>query len=97
MHGFKSFIASILLAGSAYAQYGDYGSDTTDSAASTAPSATSSATSAGTTVHVIKASNKNGDLTFSPNSISANPGDMVQWQFYPKVSRATQSHLQTWY
>ena len=27
----------------------------------------------------------NGQLAFCPEQITANPGDMVQFQFYPKV------------
>ncbi|MCJ1309134.1 hypothetical protein MMC25_002789 [Agyrium rufum] len=35
-------------------------------------------------VQVVKVSNKDGDLVFSPNNIMAPPGSMVQFQFYPK-------------
>ncbi|MCJ1369350.1 hypothetical protein MMC20_000561 [Loxospora ochrophaea] len=43
----------------------------------------SSSSSAMVEVHVVKVSNKAGDLTFSPNSLYASPGSMVQFQFYP--------------
>ncbi|KAI9802160.1 MAG: hypothetical protein M1833_002081 [Piccolia ochrophora] len=35
-------------------------------------------------VHVVKVSNKKGDLTFTPADIKAAVGDLVQYQFYPK-------------
>lgn len=52
----------------------------------TPPSSTSSAPSAtdSVTVHVIKVSDKNGSLIYSPASIHVPVGDMVQWHFYPK-------------
>lgn len=37
-------------------------------------------------VQVVKVSNKNGDLTFTPNNITAAVGSFVQFQFHPKVS-----------
>lgn len=37
-------------------------------------------------VQVVKVSNKNGDLTFTPNNITAAVGSFVQFHFYPKVS-----------
>lgn len=37
-------------------------------------------------VQVVKVSNKNGDLTFAPNNITAEVGSFVQFYFYPKVS-----------
>ena len=36
-------------------------------------------------MHVVKASNKNGDLVFEPKDLQAKVGEMVQFQFYPKV------------
>jgi plastocyanin len=50
------------------------------------PSSTSSAMSAtgSVAVHVIKVSDKNGSLIYSPASIHVPVGDMVQWHFYPK-------------
>jgi len=50
------------------------------------PSSTSSAMSAtgSVAVHVIKVSDKNGSLVYSPASIHVPVGDMVQWHFYPK-------------
>jgi plastocyanin len=35
-------------------------------------------------VHVVKVG-WNGQLSFSPENIQANPGEMVQFQYYPKV------------
>ena len=50
------------------------------------PSSTSSAMSGtgSVAVHVIKVSDKNGSLIYSPASIHVPVGDMVQWHFYPK-------------
>ncbi|KAL8686089.1 MAG: hypothetical protein Q9218_007356 [Villophora microphyllina] len=57
----------------------------TSVAAGTAPMSTG--TSSGQVqVHVVKVSNKKGDLTFEPNNLQAAPGSMVQFHFYPKVS-----------
>jgi hypothetical protein len=36
------------------------------------------------TVHVVQVG-PDGQLSFSPENIQANPGDMVQYQFHPKV------------
>lgn len=53
--------------------------------ATTAPS-TDSPTPAGTiNVHIVKVSNKKGELTFEPNDLKAAVGSMVQFHFYPKV------------
>jgi plastocyanin len=45
----------------------------------------------GTTVHVVKVGNANGTLAFSPNSITAAVGEMVQFQFAPANHTVTQS------
>ena len=37
-------------------------------------------------VHTVKVSDKDGNLKFSPESLQADPGSMVQFQFWPKVS-----------
>lgn len=37
------------------------------------------------TVHVVQVG-ANGTLTFSPDSIQANPGEVVQFQFMAKVT-----------
>lgn len=38
-------------------------------------------------VQVVKVSDNNGTLKFWPESIKANVGDVVQFHFYPKVSK----------
>ncbi|KAI9675754.1 MAG: hypothetical protein M1817_001121 [Caeruleum heppii] len=43
------------------------------------------------TMHVVKVSNKNADLVFTPNDIKAAKGDMIQFQFYPKNHSIVQS------
>ncbi len=57
--------------------------------ATTTANEPASSDSAGTKVHVVMVSNPNGDLTFSPADIKAAQGDVVQFQFYPKVSPIT--------
>jgi plastocyanin len=37
-----------------------------------------------TVMHIVSVG-KNGALEFCPDEIIANPGDLVQFQFYPKV------------
>lgn len=37
-------------------------------------------------VQVVKVSDMNATLKFVPEEIKAEPGSMVQFQFYPKVS-----------
>ena len=50
-----------------------------------APTGTSGAASpsGSTKVHVIKVSDKNGVLAYSPSSTAVPVGEMVQWHFYP--------------
>ncbi|KAK3077185.1 hypothetical protein LTS18_010992 [Coniosporium uncinatum] len=65
-------------------------------ATNTAPVAgtpTSGASGGLMTVHVIKAGNQAGGLVFEPNSVTANVGDMVQFQFYPKNHSVAQSNF----
>lgn len=70
---------SILLAGGVIAEHPSATSGTTPSEGGKIP------------LHVVKVSNKNGDLAFTPNVIQANKGDMVQFQFYPKKHSVVQS------
>ncbi|KAL8906830.1 MAG: hypothetical protein Q9171_006110 [Xanthocarpia ochracea] len=42
-------------------------------------------------VHVVKVSNKKGDLTFEPNNLQVPAGQMVQFHFYPKSHSIVQS------
>ncbi len=71
------------MTGSQTMQDGQNGASTSmmmpPSTTSNAPSATDSVH-----VHVIKVSDKNGSLIYSPASIHVPVGDMVQWHFYPK-------------
>ncbi|KAL9580738.1 MAG: hypothetical protein Q9212_004319 [Teloschistes hypoglaucus] len=86
--------------GSGYGS-GSSGSGSMDSASASSsmmPSSLSSATipmSTGTSgqvqVHVVKVSNKKGDLIFEPNNMQAAPGSMVQFHFYPKNHSVVQS------
>lgn len=59
---------------------------TPDVALASSPPASSPATP-GVVIdmHVVKVSNKNGDLVFEPNNFQAATGSMVQFQYWPKV------------
>jgi hypothetical protein len=52
---------------------------------SSSPPANSPQSDGSVTTHVIKVSNKNGDLKFEPNNLQAEAGHVVQFQFWPKV------------
>jgi hypothetical protein len=72
--------------------YGSSGAEPKAALASSSPStesatpSTESATpSDSTKVHVVKVSNKNGELKFEPNNFHAEAGHLVQFQFWPKV------------
>ncbi|MCJ1342086.1 hypothetical protein MMC31_000266 [Peltigera leucophlebia] len=75
----------------------DYGAAST-STASAAVSKTTAQTGPKETlaggdvkVQVVKVSNKNGNLTFAPNNITAAIGSFVQFHFYPKNHSVVQS------
>ena len=76
----SALTTSLLLAGGAIA------TDTTMSSSGATPSE-----SGKVALHVVKVSNKNGDLKFTPDVVKANTGDMVQFQFYPKNHSVVQS------
>lgn len=61
-------------------------SSTANSTAS-APTTSSTSTASGGSLitHTIQVGGPNGSLAFYPNNIQANAGDMVQFQFHPKV------------
>lgn len=84
---------STLLSTLALATFGLAQSSMSMSMASEMPSATgtASASSASTAVYVVKVSNKDGDLTFEPNSMTAPVGSMVQFHFYPKNHSVVQA------
>ena len=75
----STITTSLLLAGGAIAQ-------SSSTMSSMAPAASDKVA-----LHVVKVSNKNGDLSFTPNDIKANSGDMVQFHFYPKNHSVVQS------
>ncbi|KAI4091262.1 MAG: hypothetical protein LQ344_004255 [Seirophora lacunosa] len=67
---------------------GSSGSDGTSSPKSSPAAFAGTATPSGQVkMHVVKVSNKAGDLTFEPNNLQAAAGSMVQFQFYPKEER----------
>ena len=62
------------------------------SGSTTSAAAASAQTSSSGPLHVVKVSNANGDLTFTPNDIQAAVGDQVEFRFYgPKHSVAQSS------
>lgn len=52
--------------------------------------ALAASSSSDVTVHVVEVG-ANSTLTFSPDELTVTPGDMVQFQFYPKNHTVTQS------
>lgn len=102
MHFTTIFTSTLLLFGSALAQSQDHPSGTSDgttettstsaSEKSTSEAAATPTNTAGIKVHVVKVSDVNAGLFFSPNNIQAAKGDMVQFQFFPRVSRDSISH-----
>jgi plastocyanin len=58
---------------------------TATAAAAMAATSTMAASMGMETVHVVQVGS-NGSLTFSPNNVIAAVGDLVQFQFNPKVS-----------
>ncbi|KAI9741797.1 MAG: hypothetical protein M1834_000183 [Cirrosporium novae-zelandiae] len=81
MHFFHSVVSALALAGLAL------GEKTTESSSS----ATSSSSSGKVKVQVVKVSNKEGNLTFTPDSITAEAGSMVQFHFYPSNHSVVQA------
>ena len=47
--------------------------------------ATGGASSGSVATHVIQVGGPNGSLTFSPENVKAAVGDLIQFQFHPKV------------
>lgn len=45
------------------------------------------------TVQVVRVSDMNATLKYYPEEIQAEPGSLVQFQFYPKVRTAFDHHL----
>lgn len=101
MYPVSTFVSVLCLATSAFSQYGgyDYGSNsdtsstdasgsnvTPEAAPASSPPDINTAPPAGTVnVHVVKVSNKDGALKFEPNNLKAEVGELVQFQFWPKV------------
>lgn len=54
-------------------------------AASSGAAATGAASAGNVATHVIQVGGPNGSITFSPENIKAAVGDLVQFQFHPKV------------
>lgn len=58
---------------------------------STGSAAAGSAPEGMVTTHIVQVGGPNGSLTFLPNNVKAAPGDLVQFQFYPKNHSVAQS------
>lgn len=100
MYFARSFIASALVglgaatthsaSGMAASQTMAMGaSETMGMGAASSPSAAAGEGMVAT--HVIQVGGPNGSLTFSPDNIKANVGDLVQFQFHPKNHSVVQS------
>ena len=91
----KSFIVSALMgfvaAQSASSSLSISASESLASQTASSPAAANStslptgSSGAGVMTHTIQVGGPNGSLAFYPNNIKAAPGDMVQFQFHPKV------------
>ena len=96
MHFITSIATSLLLVGNGLATNmytsiaAEMGMSTETAATATAAAAMAAASTVAAsmgmeTVHVVQVGS-NGSLTFSPNNVIAAVGDLVQFQFNPKVS-----------
>ncbi|MCJ1428428.1 hypothetical protein MMC29_006338 [Sticta canariensis] len=61
------------------------------SVASPPPAAGSSSPSGTVPIHIVRVSNKDGDLKFIPDSFEAEKGSLVQFQFYPESHSIVES------
>jgi len=95
MHFMKSIVTSLLLVGNGLAtnMYTSMAAEmgmstemamTATAAAAMAATSTMAASMGTEAVHVVQVGS-NGSLTFSPNNVIAAVGDLVQFQFNPKV------------
>jgi plastocyanin len=69
----------------AAAMMGSDSAATASIALSTAVAAMPSAAAGMVNTHVVQVGGSNGSLTFLPNNVIAQAGDLVQFQFHPKV------------
>ncbi|CAI6336503.1 unnamed protein product [Periconia digitata] len=67
-----------------------FGAATTHSAEAAAAAATGAVPAGMVATHVVQVGS-NGSLTFSPENLKANVGDLVQFQFHPKNHSVVQS------
>ena len=104
MYFSRSFIASALLGlGAATTHMGEMPagglatSSTSALAASetpaSAPAAQQSGSAGTVATHVVQVGGPNGSLTFSPENVKASVGDLVQFQFHPKVRTSNATPL----
>lgn len=102
MYFTKSFIVSALVgftaAQSSVSSQSIAASETLSSTANSTASApltssTSMPSGAGLVTHTVQVGGPNGSLAFYPSNIQAKAGDMVQFQFHPKVRLHKYTHL----
>ncbi|KAF2683863.1 hypothetical protein K458DRAFT_368330 [Lentithecium fluviatile CBS 122367] len=97
MYFSRSFIVSALVGlGAATTHMGEGASSTGVAASETLSTSSAAAAATGAAegmvaTHVIQVGGPNGSLTFSPENIKANVGDLVQFQFHPKNHSVVQS------
>lgn len=62
-------------------------------AGSSGAAATGAASAGNVATHVIQVGGPNGSLTFSPENVKAAVGDLIQFQFHPKVRRQCHRYM----
>ena len=97
-----AFVSSLLFSGAVYAQNGNQAPQNgqsgqngqngqnaqTDQNGQNAQNGQSAQNAQGmVNVHVVQVGDAQGSKKFYPESLTANPGEMVQFQFHPKVSQ----------
>jgi plastocyanin len=97
MYFSRSFVVSALVGlGAATTHAGEMGMNATGAAGLSASETLASTGMASATgaaaapegmvaTHVVQVGGPNGSLIFTPENVKANVGDLVQFQFYPKV------------
>lgn len=79
------FLSAFAMAAAVRGEMGGMSSELGSLMGSSSKAASSMSSGSGTVkVHPVKVG-WNNTLTFSPDQLNVNPGEMVQFQFYPKV------------
>jgi plastocyanin len=85
MYFARSFIASALVGLGAATTHSASGMAASETMSMGAASPSAAAGEGMVATHVVQVGGPNGTLTFSPENVKANVGDLVQFQFHPKV------------